>query len=97
MAHALYRICARRGRCPMGWDIYGFAPRRVALLLLGGTKVGDDRWYERFVARADALFEAHLKDLKGLRGRSWRDSLLSSERRYLHRISGGARSRRLRC
>jgi hypothetical protein len=45
--------------------LYAFDPRRVALLLLGGTKVGDDRWYERFVPRADALFDAHLKDFRG--------------------------------
>jgi len=27
--------------------LYIFAPRRVALLLLGGDKTGDDRWYEK--------------------------------------------------
>jgi hypothetical protein len=44
--------------------LYAFDPRRVALLLIGGTKVGDDRWYERYVPIADALYEEHLKELK---------------------------------
>lgn len=43
--------------------LYAFDPRRVALLLLGGNKTGDDRWYERSVPKADALYDKHLKDL----------------------------------
>ncbi len=31
--------------------------------LLGGNKTGDDRWYEKFVPRADALYEQHLREL----------------------------------
>jgi len=34
---------------------YAFDPRRVALLLLGGCKTGDDRWYERTIPRADRI------------------------------------------
>ncbi len=30
-------------------DLYVFDPRRVAILLLGGNKGGDDRWYEQNV------------------------------------------------
>jgi hypothetical protein len=29
--------------------LYAFDPRRVALLLIGGDKTGDDRWYDVFV------------------------------------------------
>ena len=43
--------------------LYAFDPRRVALLLLGGNKTGDDRWYEKFVPRADELSEQHLREL----------------------------------
>ena len=43
--------------------LYAFDPRRVALLLLGGNKTGDDRWYEKFVPRADELYEQHLREL----------------------------------
>jgi len=40
-----------------------FDSRRVARLLIGGEKTGDDRFYERMVPRADALYEAHLARL----------------------------------
>lgn len=43
--------------------LYAFDPRRVALLLLGGNKTGDDRWYEKFVPRADELYEQRLREL----------------------------------
>ncbi|HEY9722768.1 MAG TPA: hypothetical protein V6D47_12205 [Oscillatoriaceae cyanobacterium] len=35
-----------------------------AVLLVGGNKGGDDRWYKRNVPLAERLFEAHLADLK---------------------------------
>lgn len=41
--------------------LFAFDPRRSAILLLGGDKTGDARWYEKFVPRADQLFDAHLK------------------------------------
>jgi hypothetical protein len=44
--------------------LYAFDPRRTAILLLGGNKVGNDRWYETAVPAADALYEAHLAQLK---------------------------------
>ena len=44
--------------------LYAFDPRRTALLLLGGNKQGDDRWYETFVPLADKLLAAHLRSLK---------------------------------
>jgi len=42
--------------------LYAFDPRRVALLLLGGDKTGDERWYERLVPIADCLYDAHLQE-----------------------------------
>ena len=44
--------------------LYAFDPRRTALLLLGGDKTGDERWYEVNVPIADRLFEQHLKDIE---------------------------------
>jgi hypothetical protein len=44
--------------------LYAFDPRRVAILLLGGNKVGDKRWYEDSVPRADRLYDKHLAELK---------------------------------
>jgi hypothetical protein len=44
--------------------LYAFDPRRVAILLLGGNKGGNDRWYEESTPRADSLYEEHLEGLK---------------------------------
>lgn len=44
--------------------LYAFDPRRTALLLLGGDKTGDPKWYEKFVPIADDLFDQHLKQLE---------------------------------
>jgi hypothetical protein len=46
------------------WRAPKFNPRRSAILLIGGEKTGDDRWYEKFVPIADRLFEQHLLELK---------------------------------
>jgi len=44
--------------------LYVFDPRRVAILLLGGDKTGDDRWYERNVPLADQLYDNYLAGIK---------------------------------
>jgi len=43
--------------------LYAFDPRRVAILLIGGDKTGDDRWYDVFVPKADDLYDEHLDTL----------------------------------
>ncbi|MGH9617201.1 MAG: type II toxin-antitoxin system RelE/ParE family toxin [Acidobacteriaceae bacterium] len=42
--------------------LYAFDPRRNAVLLLGGNKTGDDRWYDTHVPKAENLFAAYLKE-----------------------------------
>jgi hypothetical protein len=44
--------------------LYAFDPRRVAMLLLGGDKTGDDRWYDRAIRLADRLYHEHLRKLR---------------------------------
>lgn len=44
--------------------LYAFDPRRCALLLIGGDKTGNDRWYEQFVPVADRLYDEHLETLR---------------------------------
>jgi hypothetical protein len=44
--------------------LYAFDPRRVGILLLGGDKTGNERWYAEYVPRADRLYEAHLEALR---------------------------------
>lgn len=42
---------------------YAFDPRRRAILLIGGDKTGDNRFYEKFVPLADKLYERHLRSI----------------------------------
>src|SRR5579859_3438595 len=44
--------------------LYAFDPRASALLLVGGDKTGNDRWYDEYVPYADALYADHLKTLR---------------------------------
>ena len=44
--------------------LYAFDPVRSALLLLGGDKTGNSRWYEENVPKAERIFEEHLKEIK---------------------------------
>ncbi|MBT5268781.1 MAG: addiction module toxin RelE [Candidatus Marinimicrobia bacterium] len=44
--------------------LYAFDPRRAGILLIGGNKTGNDRWYEEYVPQADDLYDEHLKELK---------------------------------
>lgn len=43
--------------------LYAFDPRRIAIMLIGGKKTGDDRWYEKYIPIADDLYDEHLEDL----------------------------------
>ncbi|KXB09109.1 addiction module toxin RelE [candidate division MSBL1 archaeon SCGC-AAA385M11] len=44
--------------------LYAFDPRRTAILLIGGDKTGDDRWYEKSIPMADRLYDEHLDELR---------------------------------
>jgi hypothetical protein len=43
--------------------LFAFDPRRVAILLIGGDKTGNGRWYEEFVPLANKIYAQHLKEL----------------------------------
>ena len=43
---------------------YAFDPRRSSIILIGGDKTGNDRFYEEFVPVADRLFDEHLEELR---------------------------------
>ncbi len=43
---------------------YAFDPRRVAILLIGGNKVGDAHFYERTLPIADRLYDEHLEQIE---------------------------------
>ncbi|MBS1889347.1 MAG: type II toxin-antitoxin system RelE/ParE family toxin [Actinobacteria bacterium] len=43
---------------------FAFDPRRVAVLLIGGDKAGrTKRFYTQMIAKADRIYDAHLRDL----------------------------------
>ena len=43
---------------------YAFDPRRSSILLIGGDKTGDTRFYERMIPVADRLYDKHLDELR---------------------------------
>lgn len=43
---------------------FAFDPRRTAILLIGGDKGSDDRFYEVMIPAADSLYEEHLREIK---------------------------------
>ena len=44
--------------------LYAFDPLRNAILLIGGDKTGDDRWYDVNVPIGDRLNDEHLEELR---------------------------------
>jgi hypothetical protein len=45
-------------------SLYAFDPRRRAILLIGGDKTGNDRWYEEYVPIADDLYDQYIDELR---------------------------------
>ncbi|MDD4889543.1 MAG: type II toxin-antitoxin system RelE/ParE family toxin [Phycisphaerae bacterium] len=43
---------------------FAFDPRRSAILLIGGDKTGDDRFYERMIPLADRLYDTYLEEIR---------------------------------
>lgn len=43
---------------------YAFDPRRSAILLIGGDKTGDDRFYHRMIPIADALYDTYIEEIR---------------------------------
>ena len=44
--------------------LYAFDPRRAAILLIGGDKTGDDRFYREMIPLADRLYDIYLEELR---------------------------------
>jgi len=43
---------------------FAFDRRRTAILLIGGDKTGDGRFYKRMISLADDIYDDHLKQLR---------------------------------
>ena len=48
--------------------LYAFDPLRAAILLIGGDKTGNERWYDEHVPLADRLYDEHLAQIERERG-----------------------------
>ena len=44
--------------------LFAFDPRRSAILLIGGDKTGDNRFYEKMIPLADRLYDKYLDELR---------------------------------
>jgi len=54
----------KQGHSPLR-VIYVFDPQRDALLLIGGDKSGDKRFYPKIIARSEAIYEQYLDERQG--------------------------------
>lgn len=41
--------------------LFAFDPRKQGVIILGGDKTGDKRWYEKNIPIAEKLYKAHLE------------------------------------
>lgn len=48
--------------------LYAFDPRRTAILLLGGDKTGNSRWYDENIPLADERYDQYLREIEEERG-----------------------------
>jgi hypothetical protein len=59
--YSLRELRAQSGGRPLR-VFYAFEPRRQAVLLLGGDKTGDDRFYDRIVPKAERIWAHYLRE-----------------------------------
>ncbi|MCL2600679.1 MAG: type II toxin-antitoxin system RelE/ParE family toxin [Treponema sp.] len=43
---------------------YAFDPRRAAILLIGGNKTGDGRFYGEMIPKADKIYDEYLAEIQ---------------------------------
>jgi hypothetical protein len=43
---------------------YVFDPRRTAILIIGGIKTEDEKFYNEMIPKADKIYEKYLKELQ---------------------------------
>ena len=60
---ALRELRAQSGGHPLR-VFYAFDPQRQAVLLIGGDKTGDGRFYEQMVPRAETIWAQYLAETK---------------------------------
>lgn len=89
--------------------LYIFDPRRTAILLIGGDKTGNERWYEQFIPVADRIYQKYLEEIRregvgseralegiGQEFQAFRERIRQVETRALHQLRSPERARYLR-
>lgn len=61
--HALRELRVQSSGRPLR-IVYAFDPRRQAVLILGGDKTGDDRFYARAIPKAESIWEESLQGIR---------------------------------
>jgi hypothetical protein len=59
--YALRELRIQSGGRPLR-ILYCFDPERQAVLLIGGDKTGDDRFYQRMIPKAESIWEQYLRE-----------------------------------
>lgn len=59
--HALRELRPKQGRSPLR-VIYAFDPKRDAVLIIGGDKSDDQKFYERIIGKSERIFEQYLAE-----------------------------------
>jgi len=59
-------LCENYGANAKGshYGHYAFDPKRTAILLIGGDKTGDDRFYDIMVPLADRIYDNYLNEIE---------------------------------
>lgn len=61
--HAFRELRPKRGHSPLR-IVYAFDPRRDAVLVLGGDKGTDSKFYKRILARVEVIWTQYLAELE---------------------------------
>jgi hypothetical protein len=67
--------------------LYAFDPKRSALLLIGGDKTGNERWYDIHVPIADRLYGEHIATIE-------REDHAKFQRAPIQNVSRGPQEKR---
>lgn len=59
--HAFRELRPKQGKSPLR-VVYAFDPRRDAVLIIGGDKSGDPRFYERIIKKAERIWDEYLDE-----------------------------------
>jgi hypothetical protein len=43
--------------------LFAFDPRRIAYLIVGGEKTGDEQWYVNAIRQAELIYAEHLEEI----------------------------------